>query len=487
MKAEDLKYRLLSGYLLFGLFNLLVVTVFIYFEVRETLIERSSAHMTSVKTLARQKLNLYLESIKIEANEFPGSLVDKNVVEKLCLIEKLRLISQKGDSCMGLDAGQFRHNVFTPFQSNFFVLKTSHDNGTLLWVFNHAGLTEILNQRTGLGESGETYLVGPDHAIKSASRFIEEWSSVKIWNEAVDKGLNGAEGTSIVEDYRNVRVISSFINLEKDRLKFVLLSEIDLQEVLSPLTDAILKLFSLGIILVLLNLQLAVLTTKRMLAKVTEMRNKINQLTRQTIRIQEEERERIAYNLHDSVGQYLTALKWGLSHLNLEMKDDSKGHKVRELEKLSEVVIQEVRAVSHDIMPSLIKDFTCFHAIREYLSTQRKLHDLSINYSWDDKLDEIPYIQEFRVNLYRMVQELFQNALKHSKATVLDLNFILEKNHLIMVYSDNGIGMDKDAALPRSLNYRAQLYNGLMERVTQDRGLKFHITFDLTEVTDGRN
>lgn len=485
MKAEDLKYRLLSGYFLFGLFNLLVVSVFIYFEVRETLIDRSSAHMTSVKTLAKQKLNLYLESIIIEANENPGRLVNKNVVEKLCRIKKSALLPQKGDSCGGLNVRQFQHNVFTPFQNDFFVLKTSKED--LLWVFNHKGFTEILNQRMGLGESGETYLVGKDHAIKSASRFIENWSSVKVQNEAVDKGLKGIEGTAIVEDYRNVKVVSSFIALEKDRLKFVLLSEIDLQEVLSPLTDAILKLVSLGIFLVLLNLQLASLTTKRMLAKVTEMRNKINQLTRQTIRIQEEERERIAYNLHDSVGQYLTALKWGLSHLNIEMKDDSKGPKVKELENLSEIVIQEVRAVSHDIMPSLIKDFTCFHAIREYLSTQRKLHDLTINYSWDNKLDEIPYTQEFRVNLYRMVQELFQNALKHSRATVLDLNFTLEKNHLIMVYSDNGIGMNKDATLPRSLNYRAQLYNGFMERLDQDRGLRFRTTFDLTEVTDGRN
>lgn len=486
MKAEELKYRLLSGYFLFGVFNLLVVAVFIYFEVRGTLIERGTSHMNSVKTLARHKIDLYLDSIKIHAIERPFQLIHRPEVEKLCKLEKNRMITVKGSGCDIIPYDRLENNLFTPFGKNFFLLKTVHAQEQYFWMFNHKGLSEIVSQRTGLGESGETYLVGTDYGIKSASRFFENWSSIEVRSEVVKKGLKGIEGSSIVEDYRKTKVISSFIPLQKDLLQFVLLSEIDLQEVLLPLNDAILKIVSLGIILVLLNLQLAILTTRRMLGKVTEMKNKINELTRQTIRIQEEERERIAYNLHDSMGQYLTALKWGLSHLSLKMKDDLKVTDVKELEKISEVLIQEVRSVSHDIMPSLIKDFTCFHAIKEYLNTQKKLHDLSIHYSWDNRLDDISYTQEFRVNLYRMVQELFQNALKHSQARVLNINFTLEKNHLIMVYSDDGIGMINEAPLPRSLHYRAQLYNGIMRRSDQDKGLGFRVEFELMEVTDGR-
>jgi len=86
-----------------------------------------------------------------------------------------------------------------------------------------------------------------------------------------------------------------------------------------------------------------------------------------------------------------------------------------------------------------------------------------------------------------MVQELLQNAIKHSKASSIRINFFLRDGKLLMIYEDNGIGIVKQDLLPRSLNYRAHLFNGTLIRIQQESGLKMEVTFQLKEVIDGKN
>jgi class 3 adenylate cyclase len=117
-------------------------------------------------------------------------------------------------------------------------------------------------QKDGLGLSGETYLVGPDHAMRSVSRFLEEDAPAylemlegmnvsseaiddirrygttilaqKLDTEAIRNALDRREGTMIVDDYRGIRVLSSFAPLNVKGLDWAVLSEVDLDEAFAP-------------------------------------------------------------------------------------------------------------------------------------------------------------------------------------------------------------------------------------------------------------
>lgn len=118
-------------------------------------------------------------------------------------------------------------------------------------------------KQDGLGESGETYLVGGDFLMRSVSRFLEEdpqgYTHIlrslgideatinrieqydtsilqkPMKTEAVEKALNGKEGTEIIQDYRDIPVLSSYAPLDLEGLDWVILAEIDLAEAYAPI------------------------------------------------------------------------------------------------------------------------------------------------------------------------------------------------------------------------------------------------------------
>lgn len=419
MKSEpNLKRRLLTGYVLFGLLNLLVITGFVYFQTRQKLLDRAQDHMASVRSLARSKLSLYLESKKEPLTE---------------------------------------------------------------------AASRILHQREGLGQSGEIYLVGEDHRIKSASRFIDRWAHVTVKNEAVVEGLSGETGTTTVKDYRGVEVISSYIPFSFDGMNYVLLAEIDLKEVLAPLNEVAMAVALMIMGLILLNFIMAAFATRGILHQIQVMKARINEFNRETIHVQERERESIAYHLHDSVGQYLTALKWGLAQLRMGHGPGPQTEKIIELEGISENMVQDIRSLSHDLMPSLLKDFGLLKAIEQYLSDQRRHYDLIIHWNPGPGLSELALRQDFAVNLYRMIQELVQNAVKHAEAQALNLGLSVSAGELLLTYADDGRGLKSDAPLPRSLQYRTTLFSGKLQRAQTPRGLSLSFTFTLSDVTHDKD
>lgn len=443
--------------------------------------------MTSVRSLAQQKLGLYLSNLKELAQESPLHQINDPATESLCSFSNGIYKALKGYRCLDITPDQIALNEFIPSGDDTFYLKTKSGSTNYVWTFTHYSFTDIFHQREGLGESGEIYLVGQDRKIKSASRFWNKWKNVEVRNQAVEEGLNGESGNLIVSDYRGIDVISSFTSFKYDKLSFVILSEIDLKEVLVPLKNGMLKLLYVSVILILINVIMAFFTTKDIIHKFRLMKLKINHFNRQIIKIQETERERIAYNLHDSIGQYLTALKWGLSHLNVTLKDHPNGKQIQELESLSENLIREVRTISHDIMPSLLKDFGLNKAIHEYLNVQQRIYNKQMSFHVNSEFANFSHEREFETNIYRIIQELVQNTIKHSDANVISLSIALDKEKLVMLYSDDGKGMAKNSPLPRSLQYRAQLFNGTLKREVLDQGLSFIIGFNLSETKNGKD
>jgi len=130
----------------------------------------------------------------------------------------------------------------------------------------------------------------------------------------------------------------------------------------------------------------------------------------------------------------------------------------------------------------MIKDFGCFAAIRDYAYQQAAVYPFSIECEYPDAFEKINLKHDFQVNLFRMAQEIIQNAAKHSQAQDLKLSFSKNAESLIMIFEDNGIGMADKGPLPHSLLYRAQLFGGRMTKMPIEKGLKIKVVFYLGDI-----
>lgn len=251
------------------------------------------------------------------------------------------------------------------------------------------------------------------------------------------------------------------------------------------------EFLALAALIVIANIIFSFCITKAWASKMKHLKNEIVELSRerdshtnssaiQVLRVQEEEREKISFTLHDSVGQYLTVMRWGL--FELKKRSPLEKDHIENLTKTCDDIIHEIRSISHDLMPTLIRDFGCCLAIKDYFEKQKQIVPLDMHFTHSEELDGEKFGREFDVNLYRMVQEFFQNTLKHSGARSIKLDLKKNKSTLELLYHDDGKGMDVKKPLPASLNYRAQLFGGEMTRVNYDKGLGFKVIFNLKEI-----
>jgi len=111
------------------------------------------------------------------------------------------------------------------------------DNQTRIGIIDYEKIKSILLERTGMGNTGESYLVGEDLYMRSQSRFLSSKvpSSILVNTEGVNEALTGNSGRGVFNDYRNVEVYSVYSPISISNLKLVILSEIDKSEVVAPL------------------------------------------------------------------------------------------------------------------------------------------------------------------------------------------------------------------------------------------------------------
>ena len=109
--------------------------------------------------------------------------------------------------------------------------------GVVALQLSHGALNEVMQERTGLGETGETYLVGPDYLMRSDSRFSDESTLLKlaVETEGVEEALAGRSDVRLINDYRGIPVWSSYTPLGVEGLDWVILAEIDEAEISAPI------------------------------------------------------------------------------------------------------------------------------------------------------------------------------------------------------------------------------------------------------------
>lgn len=156
----------------------------------------------------------------------------------------------------------------------------------------------------------------------------------------------------------------------------------------------------------------------------------------------ESERKRISKDLHDGIGQKLSALKLGLLHLKTSIKDQELKNDLNEISEEFSKSAEEVRSISHQMMPRALMENGLISAIEDLCESSFKFS--TINYSFDHHGLKSRYPESIEISLYRICQELLNNALKHAQANEIQLQLMEIKGKLILLVEDNGKGISSE-------------------------------------------
>jgi signal transduction histidine kinase len=184
--------------------------------------------------------------------------------------------------------------------------------------------------------------------------------------------------------------------------------------------------------------------------------------TQAILEAEEKERSRIAADLHDGVGQLMSAARLNLSGMHAQQFTDHRPPEV--FEKALSLVddsCREIRSISHQMMPQILQRKGLELALLEF--TQKIRHpELNITLHVEGIDAPLPSLQAGVI--YRMIQEGVNNVIKHAQAKNLDISVIQEKNELSITLEDNGIGFDPQVAAEgiglQNLRSRVQFLEG---------------------------
>ena len=195
-------------------------------------------------------------------------------------------------------------------------------------------------------------------------------------------------------------------------------------------------------------------------------RQQLRSLSAHLQSVREEERTSLARDIHDELGQVLTALKIDLSWLAKEFPADQKSllEKTRSMSKLVDMTIQKVKSISTELRPGLLDDFGLVAAIEWQAGEFQKLTGISIEIS--TKPEDIVLDRDRSTVLFRIFQELLTNVTRHADATKVKVSLVEEADKIVLTLKDNGRGITREQISdPRSFGLL-----GMRERVHSWQG-----------------
>lgn len=197
-------------------------------------------------------------------------------------------------------------------------------------------------------------------------------------------------------------------------------------------------LLALSVIIFFIVYQRRLLAQQRNHQKIESDYQK--ELLKTSITSQEEERSRIAKELHDDVGAMLTTTKLYFSQINSELTTEELQNITQKTSGFLDDMIQSVRTISQDLRPVILEKLGLVEAVQSLV--QQVQDSGKIEVSFTDATAH-PVAKSKELNLYRIIQELITNTIKHADATTINLELKNEGDALLIIYEDNGKGLNK--------------------------------------------
>jgi signal transduction histidine kinase len=180
---------------------------------------------------------------------------------------------------------------------------------------------------------------------------------------------------------------------------------------------------------------------ERRLKETIEARTDLQALSARLVRAQEDERRTLARELHDEVGQSLSAIMMEASSAEAAANAEGIGDRVASIRSMAEKTLNTVRDLALLLRPSMLDDFGLVPALNWHAREMSKRTGLNVRVAADEISDELP--DEHKTCIYRVVQEAFNNAARHANARNLQVIVKNEGARVVFSVQDDGTGFDK--------------------------------------------
>ena len=189
----------------------------------------------------------------------------------------------------------------------------------------------------------------------------------------------------------------------------------------------------------------------KLMAKEVELKNEeINKILKEQeiksyaslLEGQDKERQRIASELHDRLGGLLSTIKAYFSVIEEKISslEDKTIQQHETASNLLNTAVDEVRNISHDLHSGVLKNFGLGLALQDLKSTIELSGSLKVELSIHG--EKQPLTASVEIEIYRIIQELFSNTMKHAKANLVTLQIVYEESQLNIIFEDDGIGFN---------------------------------------------
>ncbi len=561
--------KLVIASLTISILTIIIVATFSFYRTKNAILERTFNQLTSVRVIKTNLLKEFINNsvleVKIaksstdiksilnylnkqkessvytemdskipEKNSSFVSQISENYFVNIFLIGmNKRLYYIKNESGYQLNNNDYYENVwhktkdsksviisdlrFQPADSNIFLTlsapitnRLGKPEGIIVFEISTNPIDEIMlekNSSAGLGQSGESYLVGNDYLMRSSSRFIKNSIlRTQVKTEAVDSAISNITGADIIFDYRGIKVLSSYGKISLSNITWYILAEIDYDEAIIPVYKIKNEIILVSVFIFIVVLIVVILFSKMItvpieklsqaareigsgnlnikvdtglndeIGELAESFNKMtDKLKSQAVKIKEEqkkslgslidgqeiERQRLSRELHDSLGQLLIGLK--LKYENCLSKSsikDIQNSGYESLGRLFDKTIDETRRISNNLMPAALSEFGLITAVRNICNEITESSGTNVLFAIENGFK----INDPKINIYifRIVQEALTNIVKHSKAKNASVGFKYESERLRIEIIDDGIGFE----VSRSMNRKGHGLTNIYDRVT---------------------
>jgi signal transduction histidine kinase len=231
---------------------------------------------------------------------------------------------------------------------------------------------------------------------------------------------------------------------------------------------------------------------RQQMAKDVELAHDLQELSAKLVSVQEQERRQIARELHDEIGQALTAVKVELALAQRAINSaEGPTDMLQAARTITDGALHQVRDLSHLLHPAALDEFGLASAVDAHIKSFSKRHEIAAELSHASMSSRLA--PETEAAAYRIIQEALNNVAKHAKATECKVYLARQPDTLRIVIEDNGIGFD--ASAPRSADRRGLGLIGIRERAAhlngtvaiesvRDRGTRIIVELPVRRATD---
>lgn len=169
------------------------------------------------------------------------------------------------------------------------------------------------------------------------------------------------------------------------------------------------------------------------------------EILQSVIQTQEEERMRIAQDLHDDISSKLNIVSLNTHLLKTpNLSTEEYEEIIDNVVNLTAKALENSRRIAHDLLPPVFEKFGLHAAVEELVLEFSSAKNVKINYV--NELDFSHLDVNHQLHIFRILQELLNNSLRHGKATEISIKFVLKNNKNTCFYTDNGVGFDSKSS-----------------------------------------